>query len=123
MKKFSERRTYRRFKAQEGAFATLNNGSLKIGQIQNISKDGLAFKYFANGKQAEGSFKSYIFLTYNDFFLQNLPFKIISDVHIDFKIPSSTLSKRQCGGQFGELTHSQMFQLDSFIKDYTMSEA
>ena len=55
MTKFSERRAHRRFKVQKGAYAALRNGSLKIGQIQNISKCGLAFRYLANGKQAEGS--------------------------------------------------------------------
>jgi len=123
MKKFMERRTHRRFKVQEEAYAALNNGSLKIGQIQNISKGGLAFRYLANEKQSEGSYKAYIFKTDNDFFIENLLFNTISDVHIDLEIPSGTVSKRQCRGQFGELTQSQMLQLDYFIKDYTVSEA
>ncbi len=125
MKKNVEKRKHRRFQVQEGVYAALYlyNGSLKIGQIQNICKDGFAFRYVGNGEQAEGSYKVDIFARNNVFYLKNLPFKIISDVYIDFEIPFSTTSLRQCGGQFGEITQSQMFQLDYFIKDYTISEA
>ncbi len=123
MKKIVERRKHRRFQVQGGAYAALYNGSLKIGQIQNISKGGFAFRYIGNGEQAEGSYKVDIFAINNDIFLKDLPFKTISDVYIDFEIPFSTTTLWQCGGQFGEITQSQMFQLDYFIKDYTTSEA
>ncbi len=123
MENIMERRKHLRFKVQEGAYTAINNGSLMIGQIQNLSKGGLAFRYLDHGKQAEGSYKAYIFITDNDFFLQNLLFNTITDVHIDFEYHFSTISKRQCGGQFSELTQSQMFQLDHFIEDYTTNGA
>lgn len=123
MKEIMERRNHPRFQVQEGAYAALNNGSSQIGQIQNISNGGLALRYVAIGEQAEGSYTVDIFVTNNDFFLTNIPFEIISDVYIDFEIPFSTTSLKQCGGQFGELTQSQRVQLDYFIKGYTLSEA
>ncbi len=125
MKKIVEKRKHRRFQVLEGAYAALylDNGSLMIGQIQNISKGGFAFRYVGNGEQAEGSYKVDIFASNNDFYLKNLPFETISDVYIDFETPFSTTSSRQCGGQFGEITQSQMFQLDYFIKYYAISEA
>ena len=123
MKKIVERRKHRRFQVQEGAYAALFNGSLMIGQIQNISKDGFALRYISYGEQAEGSSEVDIFASKDDFYLKNLPFKTISDVYIDFETPFSTTSSRQCGGQFSEITQSQMFQLEYFIKYYTISEA
>ena len=122
MKEITERRNYPRFQVQEGAYAALNNGSSQIGQIQNISNGGLAVRYVSTGDQAKGSYKVDIFVTNNDFSLTNMPFKIISDVNIDFEIFFSTTSLRQCGGQFGELTQSQRIRLDDFIKGYTLSE-
>ncbi len=123
MKEIMERRKHRRFQTQGGTYAALNNGSIKIGQIQNISKGGLAFRYVANREQVERSYKVDIFATDNAFYLKNIPFKSISDVYIDFEIPFSTTSLRQCGGQFGELTRIQVSQLDYFIESYTISKA
>ena len=123
LKEFMDRRKLPRFIAQNGAYAAINNDSLKVGQIQNISKGGLALRYLDNGKQTEGPHKVDIFVSDNDFYLKNLPVKIISDVYIDSKIPFSTTSIRQCSGQFAELTPSQLFQLDHFLKFYTLDKA
>ena len=123
MKEIMEKRKHRRFQTQERVYTAINNGSIKIGQIQNISKGGLAFRYVANREQVEGSYKVDIFATDNAFYLKNIPFKSISDVYIDFEIPFSTTSLRQCGGQFGELTRIQVSQLDYFIESYTISKA
>ncbi|UCD31365.1 MAG: hypothetical protein JSV38_11245 [Desulfobacterales bacterium] len=121
MKDIIERRKHRRFQARRGTFAALNNGSLKIGQIQNISKGGLAFRYIANEGQAEGSNNVDIFVTDNDFLLRKIPFTTVSDDSLDLEIPFSTVSLRQCCGQFGELTQTQQSELDHFIKGYTVS--
>jgi hypothetical protein len=121
--KITERRIHRRFEVQEGAYAALNNGSLKVGQIKNISKGGLAFRYLDDGTPTEGSYKAYLFLTDNDFFLQNLPFNTVSDFQVDSETPSNALFKKQCGGQFGDLTPDQMFRLDCFINDFALCEA
>ncbi len=123
MKEIMERRKHSRLQTQERVYAALNNGSIQIGQIQNISKGGLAFRYVANREQVEGSYKVDIFATDNAFYLKNIPFKSISDVYIDFEIPFSTTSLRQCGGQFVELTRIQVSQLDYFIESYTISKA
>ena len=121
MKEIMERRKHRRFQAQGGAYAALNNGSLKIGQIHNISKGGLAFRYIANGEPAEGPYKVDIFVTDNDFYLKKIPFKTVSDATLDAEIPFSTIILRQCRGHFGELTPTQMSKLDYFINGYTVS--
>ena len=126
MKEIMERRRYHRFQVQEGVYVALNDGSFKIGQIQNISKGGLAFTYVANEKNAEGSFTVDIFAVEYVFNLKNIPFKTTSDFYQDVEIPFSTTSLRQlrqCGGQFDELTQIQMSQLDYFINDKTISEA
>jgi hypothetical protein len=122
LKGFVDRRKHPRFPVQNEAYAVINNGSSKIGQIQNISKGGFSLRYLDNGEPVEGSYRVDIFTTDNDFYLQNLPFNTISDVFIDFEIPFSITRLRQCAGQFGELTQNLISQLDYFIKNYTAAE-
>jgi hypothetical protein len=40
-----ERRLQKRFKAAEGAFAALVDQESRLGQIKDISSDGLSFRY------------------------------------------------------------------------------
>ena len=121
-KKIVERRAHKRFLVREGAYALLRNNSSKLGQIKNISKGGLAFSYIANGEQMNESFKVDIFINKIGFCLKDVPSKIISDFHIGNRLPFSTFSIRQAGIQFNELNHSQLLQLDNFMRDYTTGE-
>ena len=123
MKCIPEKRIYKRHSAQDGAHAAILSNCPKMGQIINISKGGLAFRYVADGEQLNGTFQMDIFLNGNGFYLKKVPFKIISDFYIDNKVPFSAVTIRQCGGQFGELTLSQVSQLDYFIGNHTLSEA
>lgn len=123
MKEIRERRKHQRFQIREGVYAALNDGSFKIGQIQNISKGGFAFRYVSNGKKAEGSFTVDLFAVDKAAYLKNIPFKSTSDFYPEVEIPFSTLPLKQCGGLFGELTPTQMSQLDDFIESYIIPEA
>ena len=120
--KIVERRAHKRFLVQEGAYALLKNNSSKLGQIKNISKGGLAFSYIVDGEQMHELFKVDIFISNRGFYLKDIPSKKISDFHIDNKLPFSTFSIRQAGIQFNELNHSQLSQLDNFMRDHTTGE-
>ena len=53
-KEHVERRQMKRFKVAEGAFAALMNHGSKLGQIKDISKTGLSFRYIdSEEEQAE----------------------------------------------------------------------
>jgi hypothetical protein len=120
---FMERRIHPRFRVQKGAYAAINDGFYKIGQIQNISKSGLAFKYMERGEKVEGTYRVDIFSSDNDFFLKNIPFRTISDFFEETENPFITVSIRQCGGKFGELTPGQRSQINYFIENYTLAKA
>ena len=120
--KIVERRKHKRFLVQEGAFALLKNNSSKLGQIKNISRGGLAFSYIVDEEQLHESFKVDIFISKIGYCLKNVPSKKISDFRIDNRLPFSTFSIRQVGIQFDELNHSQLSQLDKFMRDYTTGE-
>jgi len=117
-----ERRKHKRFLVQEGAYALLKNNSSKLGQIKNVSRGGLAFSYIVNEEQMHESFKVDIFISGQGFCLKNISSKKISDFHIDNQLPFTTFAVRQVGIQFNELNHSQLSQLDNFIRDHTTDE-
>ena len=120
--KIVERREHKRFLVQEGAYALIKDNSSKLGQIKNVSMGGLAFSYIVNEEQMHESFKVDIFISGQGFCLKNIPSKKISDFHIDNKLPFTTFAVRQVGVQFNELNHSQLSQLDNFIRDHTTGE-
>ena len=122
LEKTVERRKYKRFLVQEGAYALLKNNSSKLGQIKNISRGGLAFSYIVDEDQMNESFKVDIFISKKGYCLKDVPSKKVSDLHIDNRLPFSTFSIRQARIKFNELNPSQLLQLDDFIRDYTTGE-
>lgn len=114
-----KKRKHNRFKVKEETYVALMNDTIKVGQIINISKGGLAFSYIAKDTDIQGWHKMNIFLSGNNFCLKEIPFRAISDFLIENDILFSTVLMRQCGGQFGELTPDQKMQLDYFIENHT----
>ena len=121
----TERRKYRRFLAQDTAFAVVRPQFTKLGKIKNISGGGLAFEYIAYEGQREDSSGIHIFLSGGTFFLTNIPSKIIHDIEIAEEYPkfSDIVKMRMCGLQFGELTEEQAAQLEFFLKNHTTETA
>ncbi len=120
--KMVERRKHKRFRVQEGVYALLKNNSSKLGQIKNISRGGLAFRYIVDGEQIHEAFKVDIFISNIGYCLKDVPSKKISDLHLDNRLPFSTFSIRQARIQFNELNHSQLSQLDNLMRDYSTGE-
>jgi len=118
----AERRKYVRFLAQDTAFAALRSGFKKVGRIKDISIGGLAFSYFS--ETCEMSSNSHvsqvdIFLSGNGFHLYNVPCNIVYDTPNVSDDEGFLVTMCRCGLHFGELTESQLEQLNFFIKHYT----
>lgn len=117
-----ERRKYTRFRAKDGALIELRSYRGRLGEIIDISKGGLAFRYIDIGDRPKGSFELDIFLKETGFRLEKVPAKTISDLKTTKYFPySSTITRRQ-GVQFGKLTRNQISKLEHFIKNYTTGE-
>lgn len=114
-----ERRKHKRFNVQAGAFAVLGSHSAKIGQVIDVSKGGLAFSYLAGEEPSNQPFELGILFGEESFHLTQIPFKTISDQEAK-EVPFSSLALRRCGVQFGEMTKSQVDQLEHFIQNYTI---
>jgi len=111
-----------RFWIQEYAYAVLRPASKKVGQIVDISRGGLSFRYpDAGGDHAE-SFELDIFLVGDDFYLDKIPFRTVSERDMDIELPDQSLTMKQCGVKFDKLTQEQLERLDLLIGRYTKGE-
>ncbi len=115
-----ERRRHTRFQAYEGALAAPRTHHRKLWQIVDISKGGLAFRYIPSDENSKGSSELDILPRHTRFSLEKIPFRIVSDYKISNEHPSTDLSLRRRGVQFGELTHEQVSQLEYFIQNHTL---
>ena len=117
-----ERRQQKRFKAQEGAFAALVAQESRLGQIKDISIRGLSFRYIDGHEKLENADALKIILGDQGLYLDNVPFKKISDFEIENEFSFSRIKMRQIGLEFGELTAEQKMRLDRFIQYHTINE-
>ena len=118
-----ERRQQPRFKVAEGVFAALVNHNSKLGQIRDISKRGLAFRYIDHGDEAGETSELKIIIGSGGVYLDKLPFIKVTDFEIKNEYSFSSLKMRQIGLEFGKLTKQQLSRLEQFIQTHTVGEA
>jgi hypothetical protein len=119
-KRGAERRQHQRFHVPIDACVALKSDCIEVGQVIDIGKGGLAFRYVPRQEQSNGSIELDIFLADRRFCLTKVPFQAVSELEtheIDFR-PSI----KRCGVQFGELTHRQISHLEYFIQNQTTGE-
>ena len=115
-----DQRKHMRFRVQEGAFAVLMNHVTRVGPIEDISRGGLAFTYISEDKLPQGSFMVDLLFGGEDFYLKDIPSKIITDFETTDGHSFSSIPLRQCSVQFGEMNPLQISQLESFTRNYTI---
>lgn len=118
-----ERRRQRRFKAEEGAFAALVDQESRLGQIKDISLQGLSFRYIDSPEKLDNARELKIILGNRGLYLDKVPFEKICDFEIQSEFSFSTVKMRQIGLKFGNLTAEQKRQLNQFIQRHTTDEA
>jgi CheY-like chemotaxis protein len=112
-----DRRKDKRFKAVSGAFF-ISKSVGKRGSVLDISRSGLAFKYVLDGKTPEYMDQASINMTAENFSLENLTYRAISDTMLK-AANGSNIETRRRGVRFEKLTPLQSEQLDYFIENYT----
>jgi PilZ domain len=117
-----ERRQQKRFKAEEGAFAALVDQESRLGQIKDISLQGLSFRYIDSSEKLDNARELKIILGNQGLYLDNVPFKKICDFEIESEFSFSTVKMRQIGLKFGDLTSEQKIRLNRFIERHTIGE-
>ena len=115
----SEHRKIKRFKASYGAYAVVGPETSKLGQIKDISMNGLAFKYLADEARSNGAGELDIIVRQDCFCVKSIPIQTVSDFELAKENTFSTVRLRQQGVQFGELTSEQSAQLEFILKNHT----
>lgn len=119
--KSTERRREERFRVKEGIFVTVAPEFAKIGQMLDISRSGLAFRYVDSKEQVGERADLHVFSMDNGFRLFNLPCKIMNDIQDPEFCPTRHMVRtNRCGVQFGELTYPQRLALDQLIGNCTV---
>ena len=116
-----ERRRYKRFQAESGAFVVPKASKRRIWQILDISRGGLAFRYIPFGEEIMESSELEILTRDTLFFLEKIPYRSISECDIHEEHLSNYQLKRH-SVQFGDLTNNQISRLEHFIQNHTVSE-
>ena len=119
-KELAERRKNKRFPVQEGAFAVIGPEFTKLGQITDISRGGLAFRYIVTGSQGNGASEADVFLAGDGFYLEKIPIRPVWDLKVPKKFSNGSLPMRRCGVKFLDLTPHQRSQLEYFIQNHTL---
>ena len=120
MKRTMEQRKHRRFQVKDGTYAVLKYKPAVMGEIMNMSKDGLAVQYSNTEQHLSESFELDIFRTDNSFYIEKLQVKTISDFQVEDTSALGPKNTRQRGVQFEGLNPIQLFQLYYFLQNYTM---
>jgi len=91
----------------------------KLGQIKDISMNGLAFKYLADEARSNGVGELDIIIRQDCLCVKSIPIQPVSDFELAKENAFSTVRLRQPGVQFGELTSEQSAQLEFILKNHT----
>jgi len=116
-----ERRKFIRFLVQDNTFATLGSVFYKVGKVNDISIKGLSFSYLSENIEAGSNSDSSrvdIFLSKNNFYLTNVPCKIVYDIPNHISSKNHSVMMYRCGLYFGKLSKIQLKLLSIFLKKH-----
>jgi c-di-GMP-binding flagellar brake protein YcgR len=118
----SERRKSKRYKVAIPTFVECSLDALATGQILDISKGGLSFRYMSKGDKPEKIFQLRIYSSRDNFSIENITVKTVYDhiMPVAFTVTKATMRRR--GVQFTDLSPSQHSQLEHFIQNYAQDE-
>ena len=119
-----ERRKFTRYLVQADTYAAFGPQFAKVGKTKDISIGGLAFEYINNIESVDQHpSRVSIFLTEGNFFLWNVPCRVIYDVpreavHGD-PYTASLYNYHVCGLAFETFRQDQKQSLEFFLANHT----
>jgi hypothetical protein len=120
----TDKRKYIRYCVKDHILVNLRSESKpNYGQLLDISKGGLSFYYFADAKKPKNYSELGIFPSNDDFAIERIPCKTVSDTNMIDESPFGTKILRRHSIRFEKLTPEQKSKLDYFLKNYTLGEA
>ena len=118
----SEQRESVRYLPKKNAYAALGRGVTLVGQINDISKGGVAFEHLIHLDGEKNNFNDIdIFLEGQEFFLHGLSCVQVYDSPVNAgAVFDPLLITKRCGVKFGLLTDKQMSKLEYFLENHTI---
>jgi hypothetical protein len=116
-----ERRKYIRFLVQDKTIAALEGVIDKVGKVNDIGIKGLSFMYLGESIETGSGSDSYrvdIFHKKNEFYLTNVPCKVVYDIPGHISGRNHSVMMYRCGLYFEKLSKIQLKLLNIFIKKY-----
>lgn len=107
----------------EIALAVMKSKPACMGEIVEISRNGLSFHHIDNGVDLSQFSEMDILYTDEDFHLSRLPFKTVKETAIEGDVPFDVLSMKRLTVQFEDLTPKQKGQIDHLLEHYTAAKA
>jgi hypothetical protein len=137
--RYISRRSHKRFKVKDGAFAVLYQDSSKLAQILDISMAGFSFRYsdsqfIDNDRSGHAFFYQVdrrqlqdfsnfdIFLVDSGIYIDRIPCKVVSNFELEELDSPNSVNMRRCCIQFDELVPEQISDLEYFIQNCTLDK-
>jgi len=117
----TNRRRQKKHRVPKGVFVGVGPDFVKLGPIEDVSMDGLEFRYICDGEPSNGSYVE-IFMTDGDFYLGRVPIKTVADVQLVNKSAATSTAWRHCSLRFTGLTGYQRTKLEEFIDSRTIKQ-
>lgn len=114
-----ERRKSRRFQVKDKCFAVINPDPVKLVPIIDISLGGLGFYFNDSQDWLNGNSKLELMVADCSFYMEKLPFEMVSSPRAFTTQSTSLLDGRRYGLKFGHLQPNQKSHLKYFIRNYT----
>jgi len=105
----------------EIACAVYRSKPVRFGRIDNISMDGLSFRYITGEERSNPSLVLDILVAESGFYLENLSFKNIADFEMDDGHAINSFKMRSSRVQFEGLEPAAIIKLEHFLENYSVS--
>lgn len=102
----------------EIGMAVIKSKPVRMGEIKDVSRSGLAFQYPAGRSRTSVAHKIDIVLAENALCLKGLNFKSIAETEVDEGRPYAPIKTKQQQIQFIDLTKGQQAMLDHLIQTH-----
>jgi hypothetical protein len=128
LEKLREQRKHKRFFPKEWVSAFCQAPFVGIGKLVDISRGGVAFQYVqrpgVNLALLKDSLKLNLFETVTSHGVKEIQCNVVYDAEVPRQNDlSGGYPLRRCAVEFGEHNWYQSFQLEMFIKDFTVEQS
>lgn len=111
----SEKRKHMRLAAGGNAFALVKNGVNKVGQLIDVSRGGLSFKYFSDEPISGSPPRLDVFVPGHKFLWVEIPHRTVRELDLPSEVPFSSIRMRRRCVAFGPMTEGHLLRLEVLI--------